>query len=181
MSYLFLKIFSILFVVSLLFTACNNKPKIVKSDKEIQKLQEPLVRVNRFLVDKDEALIKKYAERRNWDMTETETGLWYMIYEKGRGDSISDGDMVTIDYKLSLLDGTLCYNTDTLGPETVVIGSENMETGLNEGLLLMHQGDKARLIMPPHLAHGLLGDNNKIPSRSTIIFDLHVLFVKKKH
>ena len=104
-----------------------------------------------------------------------------MIYEKGRGDSIADGDVIIIDYELSLLDGTICYNTDTLGAETIIVGHDNMETGLYEGLLLLHQGDKARLIMPPHLAHGLLGDNNKIPSRSIIIFDLNVLAVQKKH
>jgi len=180
MRYL-VKLVLILIIPGFLFSACNNKPKIVKSDKEMQRLQEPLVKVNRFLVDKDEAIIKKYAERRKWEMTKTETGLWYMIYEKGRGDSIADGDVIIIDYELSLLDGTICYNTDTLGAETIIVGHDNMETGLYEGLLLLHQGDKARLIMPPHLAHGLLGDNNKIPSRSIIIFDLNVLAVQKKH
>ena len=179
MRYLGLKTLSFFFVTSIFFNACNNKPKIVKSDKEIQKLQEPVVEVNRFLVNKDEAVIKKYAERRNWDMNETETGLWYMIYEKGNGDSIVDGDIVTLEYELSLLDGTVCYNTDTLGAETIIVGHGDMETGLYEGLLLLHKGDKARLIMPPHLAHGLLGDRNKIPSRSTIIFDLNILDVRK--
>jgi FKBP-type peptidyl-prolyl cis-trans isomerase len=39
----------------------------------------------------------------------------------------------------------------------------------------MHVGDKARLILPPHLAHGLLGDENRIPARSIIVYEIELL------
>ena len=39
----------------------------------------------------------------------------------------------------------------------------------------MHEGDKARFIMPPHLAHGLLGDNHKIPARAIIIYEVELI------
>jgi FKBP-type peptidyl-prolyl cis-trans isomerase len=29
--------------------------------------------------------------------------------------------------------------------------------------------------MPPYLAHGILGDENKIPPRSIIVYDVEVL------
>jgi FKBP-type peptidyl-prolyl cis-trans isomerase len=35
--------------------------------------------------------------------------------------------------------------------------------------------------MPPHLAHGLLGDENKIPPRSVIVYDLHLIDVSEKN
>ncbi len=176
------KISYILFVLTIavvLFFSCNNEPKIQKTDSEMSQLQEPLVKVNKFLVEKDEVIISKYAKRRNWEMTETETGLWYMVYESGLGDSIGDGDIITVKYELSLLDGTICYNTDTLGAESFVVGGSVVESGLDEGVTYLRQGDKARIILPPHLAHGLLGDENKIPARSIIIFDIEIFSVKK--
>jgi FKBP-type peptidyl-prolyl cis-trans isomerase len=50
-----------------------------------------------------------------------------------------------------------------------------VESGLEEGILLLREGDKAKFILPPHLAHGLLGDDNKIPARSIIVYDLELL------
>jgi len=102
-----------------------------------------------------------------------------MVYEHGNGDSIREGDLVTVEYELSLLDGTVCYNTDTTGAESFVVGSSIVESGLDEGVKYLQQGDKAKIILPPHLAHGLLGDENKIPARSIILFDIEIIDVKK--
>jgi FKBP-type peptidyl-prolyl cis-trans isomerase len=58
-----------------------------------------------------------------------------------------------------------------------VVGQGEVEPGLDEGIRLLHSGDKARFILPPHLAYGLIGDENKIPARSVIVYDLTVLSV----
>ena len=55
------------------------------------------------------------------------------------------------------------------------IGQGGVESGLEEAVLLMSVGDKGRFIMPPHLAHGLLGDNNKIPPRSIIVYQAELI------
>ena len=80
-----------------------------------------------------------------------------------------------VNYHVSLLDGTFCYSTDSLGPEDFRIGHSTAEQGLQEGIILMKIGGKARFILPPHLAHGLLGDADKIPLRATIIYDVELL------
>jgi FKBP-type peptidyl-prolyl cis-trans isomerase len=149
------------------------------SNREVQQYKEPLVNVNKQLVEKDRILIEKYASRRNWDMQETETGLFYLIDGMGTGETARENDIVTITYQLSLLDGTLCYNTDSLGPESFVVGHEDVESGLDEGVRLMRKGDHAKLIIPPHLAHGLLGDHDKIPPRSIILFELEMVDIKR--
>jgi FKBP-type peptidyl-prolyl cis-trans isomerase len=79
-----------------------------------------------------------------------------------------------IDYSVSLLDGTECYSSKSTGPQEFRIGQDNVESGLHEAILLMKVGDKARFILPPHLAHGLIGDQNKIPAMSTIIYDVEL-------
>jgi len=45
-------------------------------------------------------------------------------------------------------------------------------------MLLMNKGAKAKFILPSHLAHGLLGDENKIPSNATVIYDIELLDFK---
>jgi FKBP-type peptidyl-prolyl cis-trans isomerase FkpA len=81
---------------------------------------------------------------------------------------------VILTYTISLPDGTECYrNTDK--PGSFVIGRDQVESGLHEVLLLMHLGDRAKVILPSHLAFGLTGDSGKIPSHATLIYDLHLV------
>jgi FKBP-type peptidyl-prolyl cis-trans isomerase len=76
------------------------------------------------------------------------------------------------------LNGAKCYSSDSLGIKSFRIGSGHVESGLEEAALLLHEGDQARIILPPHLAYGMLGDNNKIPGQASILYDLMVLQIK---
>ena len=78
-----------------------------------------------------------------------------------------------------MLDGTVCYESkpDSLG--TFVVGHGGVESGLEQGILMMKQGQKAKFIMPPYLAHGLIGDAKRIPARSIIVYDIELLKVNK--
>jgi FKBP-type peptidyl-prolyl cis-trans isomerase FkpA len=60
------------------------------------------------------------------------------------------------------------------------VGRGGVESGLEEGILLLNEGGRAQFIMPPHLAHGLIGDDNQIPSRSIILYEIEVVEVKNK-
>ena len=111
-------------------------------------------------------------------MKMTETGLWYMIYKEGIGEKVKAGAEVSIDYNVWLIDGTLCYSSDSLGIKQFIVGQGGVEAGLEEGMLMLKQGSKARFVMPPHLAHGLIGDENRIPARAIIIYDLEVLNIE---
>ncbi len=42
--------------------------------------------LNRYLVQKDRERIESYIERRNLKMTESPSGLWYMIKSEGNGE-----------------------------------------------------------------------------------------------
>jgi len=171
-SYLLLTYFILLSVF-----ACRKEEKRKLSGDEIREQQEMLLRVNKYLVKKDIELIENYIERRGWDMEVTESGLFYQIYEHGNGKKALNGKNVTINYVVSLLDGTICYDSENLGTKEFVIGKSNEESGLEQGVLMMRAGDKARFIMPPHLAHGLLGDENRIPARAIIVYEVELLDV----
>jgi FKBP-type peptidyl-prolyl cis-trans isomerase len=42
----------------------------------------------------------------------------------------------------------------------------------------MKKGDQAKLILPSYLAHGLLGDRQKIPPQSVLFIDLELVELK---
>jgi FKBP-type peptidyl-prolyl cis-trans isomerase len=45
---------------------------------------------------------------------------------------------------------------------------------------MLREGDKARFILPPHIAHGLLGDENRIPPRSVIVYEVELLNISDR-
>ena len=110
--------------------------------------------LNRYLVQKDKERIENYIERKHLKMTESPTGLWYQIINEGSGDRFTDNDKITMNYECSLLDGTKCYSSETLGPKEIVLGKSDIEPGMNEGLRLLKPGAEAIFIIPPYLAYG---------------------------
>ena len=179
MKYLYLSLFLILMVCS-----CRryHTQQPAQDTTVVERLKnEILLSVNQDLVEEDAAEIETFAERRNWQMKTTETGLRYMIYENGEGEKAVDGKVVTLEYTVSLLDSTVCYSSDQSGQKQFLLGKgriDGIEAGLEEGVLLMREGDKARLILPPHLAHGLAGDGDCIPRRAIILYDVELVRLK---
>jgi FKBP-type peptidyl-prolyl cis-trans isomerase FkpA len=131
--------------------------------------------LNRFIVQKDRERIQNYIERKNLNMSESPTGLWYQVLKEGSGAKFTDRDKVIMEYECSLLDGTKCYSSESLGPRELVLGRSEMEAGLDEGLRMLRPGAEAVFILPPFLAYGLIGDGKKIPSRAVIVYNVNIL------
>jgi len=165
----------ILFAVigSLIINGCNNDNP--KSKSEYNMYNENIIKANKYLLKEDIEKIESYIKRRNWEMQNTGTGLWYMVYEHGKGDLARPGQIVSMKFRVELLDGTVCYSSDSVGLKHFRIGQGGVESGLEEGILLLRTGDKARFIMPPHIAYGLIGDQYKIPPHSIILYELEVV------
>jgi FKBP-type peptidyl-prolyl cis-trans isomerase len=164
-----------LLFVFLQITGCSRDNKRKNQENEYRETEKALVGANRILVKKDRERILSYIRRKGLEMSESPSGLWYSIQRSGSKDSARTGMMATLSYQVSLLDGKLCYTSDSLGNKKFRIGQGGIEAGLEEGILLLNKGDRAKFIMPPHLAHGLPGDGDKIPARSIIIYDVKLL------
>ena len=54
----------------------------------------------------------------------------------------------------------------------------NLIPGLEEGLMLMKEGDKYKFVIPPELAYGESGVEN-IPGGATIVFEIELIKVLK--
>ncbi len=164
-------------LLAILMVSCGRTP--VQESAPVatpEEEKEMLLRINKFLVQKDIDLIESYAIRRGWDMEVTETGLYYEIIELTDGIRAEMGMDIRINYNLSLLDGTLCYTSEKDGAKEFLLGKSQEISGLELAVELMRVGEKARFIIPPHLAYGLLGDEEKIPARSIIVYEVELLF-----
>lgn len=164
--------FCVLLGIALVLQSCGEEEK----QQNIEWTKEQSVELNKSWSEDEEYVIQKFLERRpDWKMTESGTGLRYMVYEHGEGDSARAGWFAKVEYEISLLDGTVCYSSDSMGAESFLIDRSEVESGLQEGIKYMRVGDRAKLIIPSHLAHGLLGDMDKIPPLETVIFDIHLI------
>jgi FKBP-type peptidyl-prolyl cis-trans isomerase len=156
------------------YAGCREKPS-----NSPRITQEDLINMNRQLVNRDADEIKKYIKSKGLKMKETQTGLWYSVDKEGKGDFAVKNDIITLKYELRLTDGTLCYSSDSLGLKKFVVGQGGVESGLEDAVLMLRRGSQATFILPPHLAHGLIGDDNKIPSRAILIYAVEVIDIEK--
>lgn len=160
----------------LFLTACtppsDNKP--LPSPTE---LKEPLVKANQHLVRTEAEDIEAYMARHSLKLKESGSGLRYHIYKEGNGLKAEQGMVARLHYTLKLLNGTVCYTSKERGPMEFLIGRGGVESGLEEAILLMREGDRGRFILPSHLAHGLPGDGDCIPLRSVVVYDLQLIAV----
>jgi len=161
----------------LLFTTCKQAVNNNSNEKQPSS-KESLVKVNRYMVKSENEDIENYIRRHQWKMEETGSGLRIMIYEEGSGEPAEKGQIIELDYELTLITGDVVYSSKENGPMIFKIGYGGVETGLEEAILLMKMGDKAKLMIPSHLAHGFLGDDNLIPPRSTVIYDIEIINLK---
>ncbi|MFN8207081.1 MAG: FKBP-type peptidyl-prolyl cis-trans isomerase [Bacteroidales bacterium] len=169
--------------IFVIFTFGCGKDK--SSAENIRKVNsEDLLKVNKYLVEKDQTRIKNYVGRHQYSMQVTPSGLWYQILDHGPGKlpamKASKGLYALIWYRSSLLDGTPCYSSEESGPKQFLIGQGSVESGLDEGIQLLQAGDSVRLIIPPHLGYGLTGDQGRIPGRSILFYELRLLHLGKE-
>lgn len=168
----------ILYLAAACFTACAGE---VANDKHANtgKIKEHLVNANKIFVENESSQIDLYQERHQLDMELTGTGLRYHIFGAGTNAlNPLPGDTVSVNYKVFLLDGTLCYDTQLI-PVDFTVGKAEMPRGMDEAIQMMHVGDSAIIILPAHLAYGFTGDGDKIPGNSATIYYLSLIRLAK--
>jgi FKBP-type peptidyl-prolyl cis-trans isomerase FkpA len=169
-----IKILLVLPACLALYTNCRN-PEPEPQQVDPRQLKESLIKINKTLAHEEDLAIDRYIARRGLKMERSGTGLRYMIIEPGIGTLAQTGMRATVNYRIELLDGTFCYSSDSLGPQRFVVDQDQIESGIHEGIKLLSKGAKAKFILPSHLAHGLLGDQDKIPAKSSVVYDIEVI------
>ncbi len=162
-------------VLVVAFLSCNQENK-KKKERKIRpsEVKEPLIEANKKLMENEMLDIEDFIKRHQWNMKETGSGLNYQIIKNGSGRKPQQGNLVRIQYKVFFLTGDM-FESSIM---EFIVGKQDVIAGLHEALQLMHKGDKARFIIPSHLAYGLTGKPGDIPPRTTLIYEIELINIK---
>ncbi|WP_165779295.1 FKBP-type peptidyl-prolyl cis-trans isomerase [Brumimicrobium salinarum] len=166
---------SIVLIISfyLLFSCQSESNKAV--DKPIW-TKEQSSELNKRLSFDENLKIKSYLKlREHWDVIETGSGLRLWIYEDVEGVEAKENDIVDVRFEIRLLNDSLLYSTSENELSNFKVDKSDIESGVMEGIKYMSEGDKAKMIIPSHLGHGLLGDFRKIPPIEVLLIDLELV------
>jgi FKBP-type peptidyl-prolyl cis-trans isomerase FklB len=107
----------------------------------------------------------------------TASGLQYKVIKEGTGPQPKATDMVTVNYRGTLIDGTEFDSSYKRGqPATFPLNG--VIKGWTEGVQLMKQGGKYQFFVPSNLAYGERSVGPDIAANATLIFEVELLDVK---
>jgi FKBP-type peptidyl-prolyl cis-trans isomerase len=105
----------------------------------------------------------------------TPSGLQYKVIKAGTGATPAATDTVKVNYKGTLLDGTVFDSS----AEPVEFPVNRVIPGWTEALKLMKVGDKWQLFVPAELAYADRGAGGDIGPNAVLVFDVELLDVSK--
>lgn len=105
------------------------------------------------------------------------SGLQYKILKTGEGTKPLDSDIVQVNYRGTLLDGT--QFDGSLPDKPVDLKLAMMIAGWKEALKLMPVGSKWQLFVPAKLAYGDKGVGSDIGPSEMLIFEIELLNIKR--
>lgn len=108
----------------------------------------------------------------------TKSGLKYQITHKGTGSLAKKGDIVQVHYKGMFTDEKVFDSSYDRGkPIEFELGAGRVIKGWDEGIALLHVGDKASFIIPPQLGYGNR-QTGPIPPDSWLVFEVELIGIK---
>ena len=107
----------------------------------------------------------------------TESGLIYQELQAGLGPSPGPTDLVAVRYSGKLINGKeFDYTATYRDPRKISLAKAI--PGWVEGLQMMKDGGKAKLVIPPHLGYGRKGKRTSIPGCAVLIFEIELLGIE---
>ena len=102
------------------------------------------------------------------------SGLQYKVLAEGSGESPKSNDVVTVNYRGTLLDGTE-FDSSFKRNKPASFPANGVIKGWSEALQLMKPGAKWQLTIPAGLAYGARGAPPNIGRNETLIFEVELL------
>ncbi|WP_210515402.1 FKBP-type peptidyl-prolyl cis-trans isomerase [Hymenobacter terricola] len=130
----------------------------------------------------DNAIIQKYLTDNAITTAQKQaSGLYYLpVVSNPTGTRAVAGKLVYVLYTGRLMDGTV-FDASSMHnnvPISFVLGQGRVIAGWDEGIALMHEGEKAQLLIPSALAYGASGSGTTIPANSVLRFEVELVAVR---
>lgn len=134
----------------------------------------------------DDQKIQEYIKANNLqNVQKTESGVYYVVNEPGKGPQAATGDLVSVHYKLSFLDGKEVENSrsNPMGngePFQFPLGQGRVIKGWDDAIQQLKEGSNATLLVPSTLAYGEQDRGPDMPANSILRFDVELVDVEKQ-
>ena len=163
---------SVVYIETKVLKIQNQKEHMATTLEEEKKME-----VGEFEENK---LLKKYIEECNIEASPIANGMYYMKLSDGSGASVHAGNIALLNYKGFFLNGRCFDSSFELQPFEYIVGVEDqLIPGLVAGIREMKEGEKAKFIIPSHLAFGSSGSaSGMIPPFTTVIYEVDLLKVQ---
>lgn len=156
--------------VLLLLVSCGDRTPVVELQPESSELvKENMINANRVVIQSEATQIESYLQRRGWPARQLPSGAFFYQYTQGAGPAVLANDKVRVVYRLEGLDGSAIYTHQV---DTLVVGRRNATVALDEMLQQLRYGSQAYLIAPSNSAYGVVGDGDRVPSRTVIVYEV---------
>jgi len=165
----------------------NEDIKISAAIIEIQSEEEYVREKNAFLKwiedfsEYEKEILRQFIQGSKISVKPTSSGLYYIKLSPGNGRRVKPGDTLSIDYEGRFLNGKFFDSTiKRFEPFQFVYGQEwQVIKGLEEGVGMMEEGEKALLIVPSELAFGQEGSSTGIiPPYTSLIYEVELKKIK---
>jgi FKBP-type peptidyl-prolyl cis-trans isomerase len=157
---------------------------ILPSDRQLA-IEDYNKELDKFKM-KEVAEIQKYLSSKNIQATQTRSGAFVEVTNKGTGAACDSGKQVAIKYNGYTFDGKYFdSNIDSsrqtqrhpMDPFKFISGREGAVAGLLEGIQSFNNGGKGRVFVPSMLGYGPRSLGKDVPPYSNLIFDVEVVDV----
>ncbi len=152
----------------------------IRSQQEHEKeLQEEKKKLERGEFE-EKAILEKFIADSGIIATPVANGMYHIRLSEGKGVYPDSGRVALINYKGCFLNGR-CFDTsfETQPFEYLLGAEEQLIPGLVAGVRRMREGEKAKFIIPSHLAFGSSGSSTgMVPPFTTVIYEVELLKVQ---
>ncbi len=155
-----------------------SEEEIMKTMKEFQqemmkKQREAMEKEAQENIEEAEEFLEENKKKENVKVMDS--GLQYMVIEKGTGESPGDNDRVKVKYTGSFINGEVFDSTEQRGGQPATFSIKGVVPGMSEALENMKVGGKWKIFIPPELGYGAQGGGGRIPPNALLIFDVELV------
>ena len=154
--------------------------KLMTRDEAVVEQQKMMAYAEQQL-KKDDVILQDYIKKNNLKAQKSPDGIYYIVNTAGTGAKPKTGQVVSVQYKGTLLDGKEFDSSAKSNggkPIQFPLGVGQVIPGWDKGIALLSKGTKGTLLIPSSLAYGQRGAGSDIPADAPLRFDVELVDIQ---